>query len=305
MRGKGPDTWDERDILNLTRRQIWPRGDKMKPDFMVHRTPILGKKTPVASIGSCFAARMKTFLVKEGFNYIQASRAPGSEIGSAAWGTVYNTACINQEFARGLGLFNPAEKRWANGAGGLMSPYRKGVEWKSPDAADRETEAHGEAVYRTLKAARVFILTVGLCEIWHSTLDGAVFFQTPPARIYNRERHGFRFADLAENVRNLRQAISTLRCVSPDCQVILTVSPVPLRATFRDMNVIAANAESKATLLVAAHEVADPGEGIHYFPSYELVTVVNRDNPFEPDNRHPKHAVTDRVWSVFSRSFIR
>lgn len=298
-------SYSEENILRLTRRQIYPRGRNLKPDFMVHRVPILDKSTPIGSIGSCFAARMKTFLKREGFNYVQTSEAPGSEIGSAAWGTVYNTACIAQEFSRAFGDFNPIERHWPdNENGGLSSPYRKGVGWPDPGFAAREKDEHAEAVRLALTRARVFILTVGLSEIWFSKRDGSVFYQPPPAKVYHPDLHGFRFATVGENVEHLRAAIGYLRRVSPECRVILTVSPVPLRATFRKMNVLTANAESKASLLIAVQRVTSPADGVHYFPSYELVSTVIRA-PFKPDHRHPRHEVTDTVWEIFTKSFLK
>lgn len=294
----------ERQILKLTRRQIYPRGHPIDFEFAIQRRPIMDRKTPVGSIGSCFAAHVKNYLVRNGFNYVQTSDAPGSQIGSAAWGTVYNTFCLSQEFARAHGDFSPTEKTWADGNGGLLDPYRKNIGWPDAQAADRECDAHAEAVRRALETARVFILTAGLTEIWYAKADGSVFFQVPPARTYQAKRHGFRLASVDANAWQLSRAIADLRRLSPDCHVVLTVSPVPLRATFRSVNVVTANTQSKATLLAAVHEVTDPDNGIHYFPSYEMVTVMASD-PFKRDNRHVRPKVIERVMKVFTESFVQ
>jgi hypothetical protein len=275
----------------------------MDPLFLVDRKPIMDKRTPIASIGSCFASHLKGFLVKNGYNYVQTSTAPGSQIGSAAWGTVYNTFCIAQEFARANGAFDPVETEWPDGNGGLMDPYRKLVGWKTRAEAEKERAEHAEAARRALEQAEVFILTAGLAEIWFSRIDGSVFFQVPPAWVFNRGTHDFRVSTVEENVYELEKALGYLRAINPGCRVILTVSPVPLRATFRSMNVLSANAQSKATLLAAVHQVVD-GERVLYFPSYELVTTVF-PNPFKPDNRHVRPAVINRVMDVFVRSFVR
>lgn len=294
----------EKAILKLGRRQLWPRGQPMDPRFLVDRRPIMDKRTPVASMGSCFAANIKGFLRRNGFNYVQTSSAPGSQIGSAAWGTVYNTFCIRQEFARAHGKFQPLETEWPDGNGGLLDPYRKNVGWKNHKQAEEERWRHAEDARRAMEQARVFILTAGLTEIWFHREDGSVFFQVPPKRAFDKDAHSFEASDIEENAGNLADAIYYLRELNPDCQVILTVSPVPLRATFRPMNVVSANAQSKATLLAAVHEMIKPEEGIHYFPSYEIVTVLSR-NPYKPDNRHVRPRVLESVMDVFVRSFVR
>lgn len=295
----------EKAILKLGRQQIYPRGRPMDARFLVQRTPIMDKSTPVASMGSCFAGNVKNHLKREGFNYVQTSDAPGSAVGSAAWGTVYNTFCIRQELTRAAGGFHPVEGQWKDGKGGWLDPYRKDVGWKSIAAGRTERDQHWKDARRAVEQAGVFILTAGLTEVWFNREDGAAFFQVPPAHVFEPDRHSFRATTVDENADNLRSAVSIIRQLNPECHIILTVSPVPLRATFRPVNVVVANAESKATLLIAVHRVVgETDERVHYFPSYEIVTVMTA-NPFKPDNRHVRPAVIDKVMDVFTRSFVR
>ena len=295
----------EKKILRLRRNQIYPRGRPMDPGFMVKRTPIMDRKTPVASMGSCFAANLKGFLVRNGFNYVQASKAPGPQVASAAWGTVYNTFCIAQEMARANGDFHPAEEEWDMGRGCLIDPYRKGIQWRDRETALKERTEHAQTARRAIEEAEVFILTVGVTEIWFSKIDGSVFFQVPPPRVFDGERHGFRTSSFEANKQNLQSALQDLWRINPACNVILTVSPVPLRATFRDTNVVTANAQSKATLLAAVYDVVgDLGRRVHYFPAYELATVMS-GNPFKPDNRHVRAGVIKGIMDVFIRSFVQ
>ena len=295
----------EKTILGLRSNQLYPRGRPMDPRFLVKRNPIMDRKTPVASMGSCFAANIKGFLVRSGFNYVQTSNAPGPQVASAAWGTVYNTFCIAQEFARANGEFHPAEEEWDLGKGGLWDPYRKGIRWRDREAAIEERAEHAQTACRAIKEAEVFILTAGITEIWFSKKDGSVFFQVPPPRVFDEGRHGFMASSFEANKQNLHNALRDLRRLNPDCHVILTVSPVPLRATFRETNVVTANAQSKAVLLAAVHDVVENSEErVHYFPGYELVTVITR-NPYKPDNRHVRPEVLKRVMELFTRSFVR
>jgi hypothetical protein len=169
-----------------------------------------------------------------------------------------------------------------------------------------EKARHAVDAREAIRRAGVFILTAGLTEVWYNIEDGSTFFQVPPAKVYDPERHGFRVLDLEENTLNLRAAIMDIRRINPDCHIILTVSPVPLRATFRPLNVVTANAQSKATLIGAVHQAIESAEDsrVHYFPSYEIVTVMTA-NPFKPDNRHIRPGVLKRVMDVFVRSFVQ
>ena len=73
---------------------------------------------------------------------------------SAAWGTVYNTFCIAQEFARANGEFHPAEEEWDLGKGGLWDPYRKGVQWCDHATAIEERAEHARTACRAIKTRR-------------------------------------------------------------------------------------------------------------------------------------------------------
>ncbi len=84
-----------------------------------------------------------------------------------------------------------------------------------------------------------------------------------------------------------------------DFQFVVTVSPVPLQATFTDQDVIVANAESKAVLRAAAGAFARRHDNVSYFPSYEMVTHSHPDFALRPDRAHVEWAMVDRIMSSF------
>lgn len=264
---------------------------------------LLDRDTPVASIGSCFARQIKDHLVARGFNYVQAATGPNARHGSAAWDRVYNTACLRQEFERALGSFEPAEASWRLPDGTLLDPYRKNVTWTSVEHAETELAEHRAAARKALTRAEILIATIGLTEVWYSRVDGSVFFQVPPSEIYDDARHAFRNTDVDENRANLERCHELLRRHNPGCKMIVTVSPVPLRATFEDRNVVVSNAHSKATLLAAAHAFAAGKPDVFYFPSYELVTHVIPD-AFGADNRHVRPEAVAGIMEVFEATYM-
>ena len=66
--------------------------------------------------------------------------------------------------------------------------------------------------------------------------------------------------------------LDRLRSVNPKSKVIVSVSPVPMIATYENRHVLVSNSYTKSTLRCAADEVASSRPNISYFPSYEMVT---------------------------------
>jgi tetratricopeptide (TPR) repeat protein len=69
-------------------------------------------------------------------------------------------------------------------------------------------------------------------------------------------------------------------------RIILTVSPVPLGATFTGSDVAVANCYSKSVLRAAAEAAVAEFDHIEYFPSYESVTLSERALAFAEDQIH-------------------
>jgi hypothetical protein len=63
-----------------------------------------------------------------------------------------------------------------------------------------------------------------------------------------------------------------VRSTNPTCRFILTVSPVPLVATYERRHVWTSTTYSKAVLRVAADEVERMFPFVTYFPSFEVIT---------------------------------
>jgi hypothetical protein len=286
----------------LKPHQLYPAGRKLAPDFLVvTRRPLLNRTTPITSIGSCFSREIRNELVRKGFNYLQTEPGAAGK-NPEGWNRVYNTFCLRQEFERALSDFAPRERFWEFD-GQILDPYRKRVAWTSREQAEAELAQHRESARQAFTQAEIVIITVGLREIWFSKLDGAVFSQLPPSKVLDPARHAFRCSTVEENLANLEAIHALLKQANPRCRIIVTVSPVPLRATFLDQNVLISNSISKATLVVATHEFVARHDDVHYFPGYELVTVGIK-KPLERDNRHVRRRAVARIMRVFEQMFV-
>jgi hypothetical protein len=96
-----------------------------------------------------------------------------------------------------------------------------------------------------------------------------------------------------------------LRANNPKVKVIVTVSPVPLHATFlhETYHVVEANLHSKSVLRVAAQEFVEKNSDVYYFPSFELVTY-GFENPWSEDQRHVDPQAVERIMKMFRQTFV-
>lgn len=97
---------------------------------------------------------------------------------------------------------------------------------------------------------------------------------------------------IVEEYRPLLQRIFELNLKA---KVILSVSPVKhLKDGIIENNL------SKATLLLAADQLAKEFESVHYFPSYDLLQDDLRDYRFyTKDMAHPNEIAIDYIWQYF------
>jgi hypothetical protein len=108
----------------------------------------------------------------------------------------------------------------------------------------------------TFSAANTFILTLGLCESWFDKKSQAYLDVIPPPRAAAAEpdRFEFRYVDYESNLSALQEFCGIIRRHerNEDFQLILTVSPIPIIATFTTSDVVVANSEVEAILRAAA-----------------------------------------------------
>jgi hypothetical protein len=264
------------------------------------RIPLIKPTTTITSMGSCFAREIAQRLSRDGYNYLMYE--PPYKEASVNWGQVVNTACMRQIFQYTFETFIPCDRWWINENGDkARDPYRCNVVYN----VDRLSDSYRQHITysrQALSTAKVIILTLGLVETWRDKRDGSTFYMVPPKNIFNPEIHEFYLQDVVDVLCDLEEIAYILEANNPEAQVILTVSPIPLRATFRDVDPVIANCYSKATLRVAAEVATNKHENFHYFPSYELVTQGIK-NPYQDDGRHLTDKAIESVVDLFKKSY--
>ncbi len=153
----------------------------------------------------------------------------------------------------------------------------------------------------------VFIITLGLSEVWYNKQTGEVLWRAVPRDKFDPDVHGFRVSTVQENVANLERIYTLIRVhKGEDVPIIFTLSPVPLVATFRPVSCITANSVSKAILRAALDELMrahEDDEQLLYFPSYEIVKEF-APTPYDDDNRHVREEVVEFIMGTFASHYL-
>ena len=276
----------------------------------------IGRETPIATCGSCFAQHIARVLTERGYNYLVTERSPedGADaetygVFPARTGNIYTVRQLLQTFSRAYGLFRPADTAWRREDGAFVDPFRPQIQaagFASPEALEADRKRHLAAVRAMFEDCEVFVFTLGLTEAWLSARDGAVFPLAPGvAGGEMGPDYVFHNMTVEEMTADLREFIRRFRVVNPAVRMILTVSPVPLVATYEPQHVLTATTYSKAALRVVAETVSRSEPDVCYFPSYEIVTGPQaRGRYFAADLRSVTDEGVARVMGVFGRHFL-
>lgn len=266
-----------------------------QPDFIdryvmkgwAPRKRFITKATPIVAFGSCFAKNISNYLHTRGYNVLtkKENRAYITSMGDG----IVNTSAILQQF----------EWAWLNKApqSDLWHGY-KAEEFGYDETVRRETRA-------LFDEAELFIITLGLSEIWYDEVTGEVFWRAVPMDRYDAARHKFRVATHSETLANLREIRTLIRRFRPQADILFSVSPIPLNATFRPVSCLTADAVSKAVIRSALDEFlrenADD-DRLHYMPSYEAVKRLF-NNQWSVDRRHVYPHVLNFNMAMFEHYY--
>lgn len=271
------------------------------------------KETKIASMGSCFAREIKNRLVSCGYNYLQeeADKRPWlkddgqhpAEHASAAWERVYNVFTFKNIVEYSFGEWFP-RPRLLYREEYCVDILRTRIVYPSAAVAEADVRDHIEKSRAVLSGCEVFILTLGLVEVWKY---GDVVMGYSPLHYSRFKPAGdftYHISSYDENRAALFQAIAELRSWNPGVKIVLTVSPVHLCATHReDADVLSASCYSKSVLRAVAGEMVGALKNVFYFPSYEIATMASAmlQRDIWPDSHHVGGEIVDAIMDIFMR----
>ena len=123
---------------------------------------------------------------------------------------------------------------------------------------------------------------------------------------FSPDTYEFKNFSAAEVIEDLHIFIAKARKMNPNLRVILTVSPVPLIATFEPRHVLFSTTISKAILRVAADEITKAYDFVEYFPSYEIISgSAIGASYFESDLREVRQVGVDHVMRIFEKHMLQ
>jgi hypothetical protein len=261
---------------------------------------VIGKDTPVASIGSCFADEFASHMRERGFNYVTAE----SDVfpASANWGRVYTIPSLRQ-----IVLYSTADDfpmSVERGAEGWFDPLREPAvgHLATAEQAAAAIRDHRAASRRAFAEARVLIVTLGQNEAWIDRQSGLVWARRPPDPLLDRfEPRTFSFED---DVSWLDDALQRLRRLNEQLDIVLTVSPVASYATFCGAEAVTQSFAGKCLLRAVAERIVRSLPRVWYFPAFEMALAYN-PHTLNADNRHVKNATVDRIFQLLHRTVIR
>ncbi|WP_109513436.1 GSCFA domain-containing protein [Pseudomonas ovata] len=160
--------------------------------------------------------------------------------------------------------------------------------------------------YNKLPESDAVIITLGYNESWIYKPESCYINRTPSHVMLRRQIDDFYFECLGydASLSLVRKALEMINQFSPRCKIILTVSPVPLSATFTDKSVVIANQLSKSTLRTVASAIAESLDYVDYFPSYEIIMNSERSKTFLEDGIHVKPEAVANVISQFKTAYF-
>lgn len=159
-----------------------------------------------------------------------------------------------------------------------------------------------DSYFSRIREAEVVVLTLGLNETWFDRRTGRYLNEAPtPAGVRaDPDRYLIEITDVATNVDALESIHERLQAMNPAVRMVVTVSPVPMFATFTGKDVAVANTYSKSVLRAAAEEFASSHEWVDYYPSYDMVSLSRRATSFAADCLH----VSDSAVGELIRHFL-
>jgi hypothetical protein len=293
--------------------QFWKTGvadvrDDLRP--MMAKTLRITDSDKIVTAGSCFAQNVGIYLRdrQDATLHTTEPLREGDPVFSARTGNIYTPRQLMQLLAEALDQkTDPAcavlrhDGRYVD----IHRPYMNPEGYESVQDVLDARSTHLDAVRAMFEDADVFVFTLGLTEAWRARGSGrtlpvcpGLYSDTDDFEITNDG-----YADVAATMETF---ITTLTSINPGVRILLTVSPVPLTATYTDDPVLVATMHSKSLLRVVCSACVERHANTFYFPSYEMISnPYTHASPYNPENlRTVLPFAIEQVMSVFESTYI-
>jgi hypothetical protein len=237
----------------------------------------------IVLMGSCFSDNLKPSLASEGY-----------EVTSNVFGTLFHPipifkwlkyACANSISDHEMQLVFHEEK-WKSLAGGKL------LRSDSKEDLKQIIYSNLKTLHDALRSAETLVVTLGTAHGWmHNEIGLVGNCQRLPQQEFQQQ-----MISLSEMIESGEECIRFIQQLNPNIRIVLTVSPVK----HWRMGVIE-NVRTKARCIELAHALCERFS-LEYFPSYEYITdVLRNDDFYESDRCHPN----DKAIVLVAENFLK
>ena len=297
---------------NKTINNRWKKIEKLDGIYLpsLKKFPIITKKSKVCLVGSCFADDMGWVLAENKIDIGEVNYIPDKKIVGYPWGTFFSPMniydlmeiALNQKsseffddntFIRVPSIlkgnhFEKTSQLELNEDFKLINLFFKArINTQDYDFAKKIIKEKLEFFRKSIINADVIIVTLGLIETWvdkNKKKAWHCFHGNPIKKISVENLAQFKQLNFNEVSGYIKKIIDLLD--SKKKKIIFTISPIPLKFTFTDKDIVIANKYSKSLLRSAVENFVDD-QNVFYFPSFEIVQdCVGWPNSYKQDKRH-------------------
>lgn len=300
---KGPDQFWRSAVAAVSPRSVRPLPAKA---FKIPH------QARIATAGSCFAQEVAKVLVTlPHVEFVQTEiNSPDQPMFSALYGNIYTVRQLRQLLLEAFSLRPQINVAWSRADGRWVDAHRPAMfaeGFDSPAEVATTRAQHLAAVREIFTKCTIFVFTLGLTEAWTSESGDAVFPIAPGVVAEDPSSSAYQFHNFTydEVLSDLGDVIEQLRVINPALRCILTVSPVPLVATYTDEHVLVATTHSKSILRAVCSAAESKWENVFYFPSYEIISGhYNGGAYYDPNKRTIDRAGVNHVMEVFKEAYF-
>lgn len=243
--------------------------------------PMIDYSKKILFFGSCFSEHISRKMKQSGFDVM-----------AHPFGVVFNPYSIanslfstEEEIKKSVFMQEDVALSWL--ANGTCFSYEVG-------ALQQQLTQNSNQVIAELNEGALLCVTFGTAWVYQlkNTREIVANCHKMSADLFQK-----RLLTVEEIVKVWRAVINQLPASN---QLIFTVSPVR-----HSKDGMIENAQSKAVLIKAIHQLEQEFEQVHYFPSYEIVMDELRDYAyFESDGVHPNSIAIDYLWEQFKKAYL-
>jgi len=294
----------------------WPSWEKAKNRLIPFCNPAHEAKFKISSeavfftIGSCFARNIEGHLNKFGVQNITHERPP--DLIGGIWKNDYLNKFTPYGIANEIRM--ALDSNFKHSYSEILISdgenfYDPHTHLPNTFSSHDEILARRESInkhFSEIQYADVVVITLGQIETWYDSQTELHYDMPLPRSLIKAypDRFFLRIPRYSEYLKVMEKTVSLILSTGKEKKIVITTSPVPAGRTYSDRDALVSYSHTKSLLRTLAQELADNDERVDYFPSYEIVTLSEREKAFNSDLIHVQDGIVARIMQQFFESYF-